>query len=223
MSLRTIIFWFLLTGSLSGNACWTEYNLQGMVQDARKLSPENLRWVIDKYHDSFEKGLQQRGVSYSTRQEYVDLIIRDSQSAVTAFTTGMSYEKGAEYLGRLARSISEMHQMLPESQQLSNPDWRTDYAIFLQKKRNHFRIRWKGSDNRPRDRSSLQKMLSSSNLKIDQVSKILAETLNRENKPIESYDLRSAPFGVGSIAYSNAVNTITLTWLYVWDRTGGIH
>ncbi|MCD4655502.1 hypothetical protein K8T06_16400 [bacterium] len=216
------LIWILLVAT-SGNACWTEHNFRGMVQDAQKLTPQNLQWVMDQYQDSFQRGLQQKHNGIRDREVLVQLIIKDSNSAITAFSKDMSYKKGAGFLGRLARSISELHRILTDPGKLHNPDWITDYAIFLQRKRSFFRIRWKGIEQRPKDRKSLTNMLINSTHRIEQVSGILTDTLNKKQKPISTYDVRSAPFGVGCIAYSSAVNTITLTWLYVWGKVGGIH
>jgi len=216
-----VLIWIVLSPAVTG-ACWTEYNFIGMVHDASKLTPDNLQWVMKQYQKNFQKGLQMKTGEINDREAFVKIIVKDSQSAINAFSTEMSYAKGATYLGKLARAISDLHQILMNPSKLTNPDWVTDYAIYLQQKRSFFRIRWKGIDQRPRDNKSLVKMLHNSTQRISRVSVILEDTLNKENKPISTYDVRSAPFGVGCIAYSSAVNTIAMTWLYVWGNTGGI-
>ena len=90
------LIWILLVAT-SGNACWTEHNFRGMVQDAQKLTPQNLQWVMDQYQDSFQRGLQQKHNGIRDREVLVQLIIKDSNSAITAFSKDMSYKKGAGF------------------------------------------------------------------------------------------------------------------------------
>jgi len=215
-----LLFFIFLTTSVG--ACWTENNFRGMVYDATKLTPDNLQWVMNQYQDSFQRGLQKKTSKINDREAFVKIIVKDSQSAIKAFSTERSFSKGAVYLGKLARTISDLHRVIMKPGTLSNPNWVTDYAIYLQQKRSFFRIRWKGIEQRPKSSKSLLEMLQSSNQRISKVSTILTDTLNKEKKEISSYDVRSAPFGIGCIAYSSAVNTIAMTWLYVWENTGGI-
>lgn len=211
----------MVTGS-GTQACWTDYNSRGMIQDAKRLTPDNFQWILDHYTSEFYKGFETRTPENPAREKLVPVILNDAQQAVNAFSTEMSYRRGANVLGRIARTIADLHTMLTHPDQLANPDWQTDYAIFLQKKRSFFRIRWEGIDHRPRTLQQLESLLANSTRRMDRVSRILTETLNRENRGIASYDTRSAPFGVGSIAYSSAVNTMAMTWLFIWDQAGGL-
>jgi len=203
-------------------ACWTDYNSRGMVRDAKRLIPENLQWVLDQYKSQFYQGYETLTPPSDSRRDLIPLILKDSEKAVDAFTENRSYRDGAGILGRIARSITQLHAILTDPDALNNPHWPTDYAIFLQKKRTYFRIRWLGIDHRPKSRGQLKSLLDDSSLRMEKVTRILTDTLNRENRNIASYDVRSAPFGVGSIAYSSAVNTMAMTWLYIWDKVGGI-
>jgi hypothetical protein len=193
-----------------------------MLHDAKKLVPNNLKWVLDHYNSEFTHGFKSGLTEIGEETKDIVIILRESEAAAQAFSSDMSYPTGARLLGKLAGMISGMHRLPCKSHVFSNPNWKTDYAIFLQKKRKYFRIRWAGLDQRPRNQDSLKLLLESSTQRINRVSGILTETLNREKKPLTDYDVRSAPFGVGSIAYSSSVNTIAMTWLYVWDKAGGI-
>ncbi|MBN1878553.1 hypothetical protein JW823_00405 [bacterium] len=216
----------LLTGYLvliaATQACWTEQNYLGMIGDAQKLMPANLQWVIQHYADDVYAGQMTQPTQRMNLQENVNAILTDSESAIRSFTTDHSYSGGSRLLGRIARRISDIHSLLTQPSRLNDANWITDYAIFLQKNRQYFRIRWRGLDSRPRSAEGLRQLLIRSAERRDQLTAILEETLNRENKRIADYDLLSAPFGTGTITYSSAVNTIALTWLYIWDRAGGI-
>ncbi|HPQ39741.1 MAG TPA: hypothetical protein PLV45_05150 [bacterium] len=213
---------FLFLIACATQACWTEYNSIGMIHDAKRLTPENFQWIIDQYSSDFYKGFETQIPDSSDRKTLIPVILDDSRQAIRAFSSEMAYRRGAGFLGRIARYVNELHGMLQHPDRLSDPHWSTDYAIFLQKKREFFRIRWAGIDQRPRTIQQLETLLAESTRRMDRVSEILTETLNRENRGIASYDTRSAPFGVGSIAYSSAVSTMAMTWMYIWDQAGGI-
>lgn len=218
---RLLVVWVALM-SLAGSAaaCWTEENRWGMLTDARRLMPENLQWVLTRFDGELQEGYHRAG--RPERPDDVAAVMADSEAAIKSFSVDSSYSAGARMMGRIARRISEMHSLLTGTSPLNDRNWVTDYAIFLQKNRPYLRIRWRGVDHRPRTDDALQDLLTRSVLKKDKMSAILVETLNRENKSISSYDLQSAPFGAGTIAYSGAVNSIAMTWLYIWDKAGGI-
>jgi len=179
-----------------------------MITDAKRLIPENLQWVIDRYAVDFQSGYEQHTSKFTDQDVLINSILVDSESAIQAFTTRMSYATGSRLLGQTARKVTNLHELLIQPERLNNSQWPTDYAIFLQKNRPFIRIRWTGSDVRPRDQKALLELLQSAAAKKMKVSTILEETLNRENKNIAEYDVLSAPFGVGSIAYSSSVKTI---------------
>lgn len=193
-----------------------------MLTDARHLMPENLQWVLTRFDGQLQEGYHQAAQHQPDRPDDVAVVLADTEAAIRSFTVESSYSSGARILGRIARRISEMHALLTGTSPLNDRNWVTDYAIYLQKNRPFLRIRWSGVDHRPRTSDALQDVLARSVLKREKVSAILVETLNRENKSISSYDLQSAPFGAGAIAYSGAVNSIAMSWLYVWDKAGGI-
>lgn len=222
MRILSIIGFLILIGSAMTTACWTETNVQGIALDARRLTPDNFQWVLNRYESDFSRGMNLPAPTCIDRSHLIPVIIRESDAAVTALTVDMSYQRAAGILGRLTRIVAELHTIITDISRLKEPDWRTDYAIFLQQNRSFFRIRWKGEAARPRTAHDFEAMLFESTRRMDRVSSILTETLNRENKTIALYDVRSAPFGVGSIAYSSAVNVLAMTWLYIWDRAGGV-
>ena len=203
------------------SGAWTEHNFNGMINDINQLLPENLRWVLVQYAVEFETGKQPANMNLNEKQ-LIESILHDVDFAIESFTTGMSYQKGAGLLGQISRKIMSMHSLLHDSSELSNQTWQTDYAIFLQQHRKHFRIRWHGYNQLPTNRNQLQTMLLTSQQNTGQYNNKLVETLNKENKSIAEYDLMSIPFGIGSITYSNAVRTIAYTWLYVWSQAGGL-
>jgi hypothetical protein len=222
MSRTLCIILSIILAGLSADACWTEQNYLGILNDAQRLVPDNLQKLIDRYSDEFYQGCRPAGLSQTQVDQLIESIMQDTDEAILSFTTRMSYASGTRLLGRIAGSIAHMHALLTDTAKLNNDSWPTDYAIFLQKNRRYFRIRWMGTENRPRNRQELKNVLTRSVTNREKISRILEDNLNRENKNMSEYDTLSAPFGAGSITYSNAVSTIAMTWLYVWDQSGGL-
>jgi hypothetical protein len=210
----------IITSSVS--AVWTEDNFNGMVSDTQRLLPENLQWALRRYSSEFESGKLPCNLSQFNDEQLLESIMSDVDDAVIAFTDGMSYGKGSRLLGRIARKIMYMHSLLRDISKIDNQSWQTDYSIFLQHHRKNMRIRWKGYELLPHNDSELRKMLFSSVQNTRRFDSKLANTLNYENKDISEYGVMSIPFGIGSITYSNAVNSIAYTWLYVWKQAGGL-
>ncbi len=221
MSRYIVISWLIFVGATAG-ACWTEQNFLGMINDAQHLLPNNLQNLINRYSAEFYRECVSSCASIDAREQLVESILKDSNDAITSFTTGRSFASGTRLLGRIGASIAHIHALLTDTSKLKNKNWQTDYAIFLQKNRQFLRIRWQGMDRRPKSRDELKVLLTKSVANHQKVSKILEDNLNRENKSISEYDTLSAPFGAGSIAYSSAVSSMAMTWLYIWDQAGGM-
>jgi hypothetical protein len=207
------------TGSVSA---WTEGGYLFILSDAKYLMPQNLQWVLDNFQPSLLSGMK-----YSVEENLDDAllvkaVLAESQKGIEAFKTQGSFKDGVRSLGRIARLVANLNNPLNHAPALKQPSWRTDYDIFLEKNRGNFRIRWPGVDGRPRSESELTDALNQCSLRTKKVSRILIKTFESERKPIGTYDVRSIPFGVGSIAYSRSVANTALSWLFIWDQAGGI-
>ena len=213
----------ILIGTTTTAASWTEQNFLGMINDAKRLLPDNLQNLIESYSGEFYRECTPAYTLPDTgEQGPVESILKDADEAVLSFSTRRSFKSGTRLLGRIGAAIAHMHALLTDTTRLNDKNWPTDYAIFLQKNRQHLRIRWQGIEKRPKNSNELRSLLAKSAANQQKLSTLLEDNLNRENKSISEYDTLSMPFGAGSIAYSSAVGSMAMTWLYVWDQAGGI-
>lgn len=214
----------ILTGVLlpAAGSAWTENGVIYIVSDARHLMPENLQWVLGNFQDSLMAGLNDSPSESRSIPGLVQAILDESKRGISHFNSPGSYPEGVRSMGRIARMIAALNHPLNHVPAIQNENWRTDYDIFLDKNRLNFRIRWPGIDGRPRSEGELTGVLNHSVSQSQKVSKLLIKTFETNDIPIGSYDVRSIPFGIGSIAYSRSVANTALSWLFIWDQVGGI-
>jgi hypothetical protein len=207
-----------------GIACaWTETSYLGIVADARGLMPENIRWILEKYQGQLINGVRSGLPDYSTRSDLTKAILELSNQSVGMIKKDRKYSDAAFAMGRMAKLVAVLNHPLGPFETIKKGSWRTDYDIYLEKQRQHFRIRWTGVGSRPGTEPQLNGLLDESVRKTIRTSRILLDTFETGSIPIGSYDTQSIPFGIASITYSRAVTTTALTWLYIWDCAGAIN
>ncbi|MBN1551837.1 hypothetical protein JW979_10225 [bacterium] len=214
-----ILSCFFITAS---GFAWTHGSYMCIVSDAKHLMPENLQQLMDRFQSQLIRGVQETDETYLNRDDIVKEILSESEKGITSIKKNKSYDQAVWRMGKIAKYIANLNHPLMHTSAAENITWMTDYDIFLEKNHAHFRIRWPGQSRRPRSSTQLDHLLLESVDKTDKVSQILVKTLQTENIPINQYDVRSIPFGVGSISYSHAVSNTAMSWLYIWDQCGGV-
>ncbi len=202
---------------------WTEDSISAIAHDAKKLMPSNLQWVLSKYEPEFISGYHTSTTNYSSHRELIEAIMQTTSISIDSIKKDCSYPTAAQQMGRIARLVGTLHAPFPKFIPISQETWRTDYNIYLQKNQKDFRIRWPGIRSRPRSKDELYQRLTQSAERIRKMASILSDRLEKDQKPISSYDSMSVPFGVGSVSYSNAVSNTAMSWLLIWDQSGGIN
>ena len=216
----TIAMIFYLSSGLV--SAWTENTYLAIVSDSVRLMPENLRMILMKYQEELLKGVMTGVPAHSNLSELIEYIEKESSAGIGSIKTQKNYRQAVCSLGKIARTIAFMNLPLNRQDQPASLHWLTDYDIFLEKNRENFRIRWPGIEKRPFSSKQLRQLLLDCSTRRNQGANLLKETFQKDQIPIGSYDVRSIPFGVGSISYSNAVSNTALSWLFIWDHVGGL-
>ena len=217
--LISMIYIFILSSQAWG---WTEKSYVLIARDAIQLMPDNFQWLMENYEDQFYRGLKEPVKDYENASDLIKAIMNFSEASIKTIQKNHQYRDAARVFGVIARMAAKLNHPLGFNLELIESTWKTDYDIYLEKKRSKFRIRWYGQKNLPKSRKELSCLLSNSSAKNSKISSLLIQTLNQNQTPIERYDERSIPFGVGSIAYSNAVANTAYIWLHSWYHTGGV-
>jgi len=218
---KAVVLLIIISFATGPALAWTEKSVLAIANDAANLMPDNFKWVIKKYRSAFLKGNQQLPGSLGP-DELVKTILDEAAGAVDLIVGQNGYSQAARKFGWISRLITELNSPLNITGVPVNKFWRTDFDIFLQKNQKDFRVRWYGIKARPRSASQLKDLLTSNSTRIKKVAGILTKTLQKDGKPLSSYDVMSVPFGIGSISYSNAVSNTAMSWLYIWDQAGGV-
>ncbi len=222
LKMRILIIGCILSVFTMSAGAWTETSTRAITNDAKKLMPVNLQKIFQRHNQDFISGHRQKPPTGKSREELIAIILKEADAVINLISKQNAFSEASRRMGRISRIITVLNTPLDSHVLLKNEFWRTDYDIFLQKNQKDFRVRWYGIQSRPRSIEQLETLLRSSAEKMKKVAGILTKTLEKEGKPISSYDVRSVPFGVGSISYSNAVSNIAMSWLYIWDRSGGV-
>lgn len=198
---------------------WSQSSTIAVSSDAKNLMPPNFRWFIEKHENEFRKNLLNIAPQPAMQEIERNLVIASQQIAEAIKKHG-DIEASAGKLGAVAGTVIRL--IHPLRWNTFDSRISTDYEIYLDKKRSQFFIRWPGMKKRPVLENDLIQMIRGSIDRCKDMSLTLKNAFEHDLKPIEAYDNKSAPFGIGSMAYSEAVTATAMTWLYIWGLSGGI-
>jgi hypothetical protein len=215
---NNIICLICLLAIISPAFAWSEACSSSILSDALNLMPENFKLFVKHYDKEF---WNPGGLSSSQPDDQAIIsVIEMSDKAASLIRKQESLSESVRLIGRIASRVINLCS--PEKSLKNNSSLNTDYAIYLEKNKGFFFIKWPGIDRRPKSGDALKSLLTAALARIQMASDEAKKCFEADHKPVSEYDRQSVPFGSGSLAYSTATASTGMTWLYLWDAAGGI-
>ena len=219
---------------------WTPAMEDRIVFEATRLMPPSLRGILEKHADDVKAGLRaargderglwhtqeegQQGASLSTRAEGL------AGEIIKMIDSHEPFASVASKLGELAHVVSDLNNPLHVSaKDPGEPRYAADYAEYVESNLPKFPLVWYGwSDPRldlpglPGSGDVAAFARYSARRARNYYAPISKAYAPGGKVPIERrFDVRSLPFGIGSLSYSHAVTDTARLWLHIWNLAHG--
>ena len=241
LMIRPMLVAHLLTGFMAvvtpvsqawgaGASSWTPRVRERMVVDALKVAPPALVRIILKHPDSFRAGLSDAAGTEGTAEHRetgtepgaavaLDTVIKRAVGAIDNHhpMTDVAYFMGV--LAHIAADLSDPLKTAPAGEQAP---FAADFPSYVERNIHRFPAVFYGWNA---DAAASAVDAGAAARSAAAVSRPYFAHLERAYAATggssASFDVRSVPFGVGSVCYSRAVTEIARSWLSVWMRAHG--
>ena len=235
-SAATITFMHRVFASIVIFACaasahaWTATSDQRIAAKAAELAPNDLRVIIDKYNDEYQRGLSlaasdegadtHRYFVLSRNGHLRERIERETANVISMLRANKSMSQIVLHLGILAHYVADANNPF----HVANDDpnlaaWKDDYERYFESRMRKFPTVFYGLESNFQLSSYLDQTF-------DRTAKfypLIDEEYFRfgEQHDSSEFDDRSTAFGVASVCYSRAVTDTVNLYFYIWGRAGG--
>ena len=213
---------------------WTDESRVELVQSAVRLMPESLRDLMIHHERELLDGVLHPGSAEDQPEHWQHPDGRYGAAALTAEEEAQaliaSVDGRARFgsimhrFGKLAHWVSDVNNPL----HAGDPDPRLkayyrDYQGYLRQQMASFPLVFEGYRSDTLTGAGPAAYLMESAERARGYARAVARAYDDEGKRLsaQAFDVRSLPFGVGSLSYSHAVSDITRVWLWTWEQAHG--
>lgn len=236
-ALRLLITLGMLAAMTQDASAWTTVMESRVAYEATRLMPSSLRGILEAHAEDLNAGLREAATDEASPWHRQDpgqeapsaaAKVEELASGIVSMIDGHSPFAGiARKMGALAHFIGDLNNPLQVSR--NDPreaEYAEDYAEYVESNLGRFPLVFYGWKEASLDNAGpcgprrFSKQVSSRARRYSQhISKAYAadnpEALERR------FDVRSLPFGIGSLSYSHSVTDTARIWLHVWRRAHG--
>jgi hypothetical protein len=213
---------------------WTDATRTRMIQDALKASPPTLRDVLEAHGNRLMRGM----LDPSQREgEEVHFQHADGRSGLGAKGAAHKVEEVRSLLLKkrsLKRFTYEMgtlaHLIVDASFPLNvsdadprEPLYREAYRKYIETKLDRIPFVFNRGRSKELTEEKVDRFIMSSVKRAESNYALIGRAFDDDGKPRarNALDERSVPFGIASLAYSEAVSNVVLIWRQVWTSVNG--
>lgn len=220
-------------GVVNDAAAWRDSSYHRMVRDSVGFLPPTLRGMMRLYVGDLARGVEDSGPYVKRLMEAVDgegdslavAIETEMQEVVRLIEEHRPFGEVFYRFGRLVGPVAELNEPILH-RELKDPlvrKVREGFGHLGEAAGPKFRILWRGYRDELLSEVPPRIYLMEKSKRAAAMYPVLYEAFVVDNKvlPATSFDYRSIPFGVASIAYSRAVNDLVNVWCAVWRTAGG--
>lgn len=214
--------------------CWTDATRTRMIEDALKASPPSLRAVLEAHERRLTRGM----IDPSRREEeevhYQHPAGRGGMAAAgVAFKVGevrelllerRSIRQFVYEMGTLAHLISDASFPLNVSDaDPREPLYREAYRLFVEKRLARIPFVFDRSRAGELEDGDVERFIMTNVRRAEPNYVLIGPAYTDDGTPATRHalDERSVPYGIASLAYSEAVTGIVLIWRRVWISVNG--
>jgi hypothetical protein len=223
----------VLLGASSEARAWSDATRLRMVRDALKITPPALDAVLDHYRRELESGMlapskhEEEEVHYQNAEGgglAAAAAAQKSREALALLSEKGRLKRFAFEMGTLAHLVSDVSFPLNTSDaDPREPLYREAYRAYLESVLGKIPFVLDATPSPALDRGDCEAYLRESARRAGRGYAAIGPAFKDDGTPRspDALDERSIPFGIGSLAYSQAVNDIARLWAAVWQKSGG--
>jgi hypothetical protein len=227
------LFAILVLGVSPRAFAWSDATRLRMVKDALKVTPPALDAVLDHYRRELERGMLDPSKHEGEEVHYQNddggglaaaAAARKSQEAVALLSEKGRLKRFAFEMGTLAHLASDVSFPLNASDaDPREPLYREAYRAYLETVLDKIPFVLDETPAPALDRGDVEGYLRERAKRAGRGYASIGPAFKDDGTPRspDALDERSVPFGLGSLAYSQAVNDIARLWAVVWQKGGG--
>jgi hypothetical protein len=232
-AIATMVGILACLGVSSDARAWTEATRLRMVRDALKVTPPALDAVLDHYRRELERGMlapskhEDEEVHYQNAEGgglAAAAAARKSREALALASEKGALKRFVFEMGALAHLVSDVSFPLNASDaDPREPLYREAYRSYLEGMLDRIPFVLDETPAPALDRGDIEGYLRERAKRAGRGYASIGPAFKDDGTPRspEALDERSVPFGLGSLAYSQAVNDIARLWAAVWQKSGG--
>ena len=223
-----------------GAGAWPPSMDERVALESARLMPSALRGILDKHQGELRAGARQAaGDETAPGHNLTSEEVRDSAATrlqaqvdevVRLINKRRPFAVVAQRLGAIAHTVGDLNNPLQVSDQDSyEPGYAADYAQYVESNIGLFRLVFYGWDDAhldsnaatPPQRLSAFATATAARARAYYTPISDAYSANNPEPVTRRFDVRSLPFGIGSLSYSHAVTDTAKVWLFVWKQVHG--
>ena len=213
---------------------WTDATRVRMIRDALKVTPPSLNAILDHYRRDLDRGMT---TPSSHESEEVHFQLADGSAGLAAAAVAAKGKEALSYLqrkhglrrftfemGTLAHLVSDVSFPLSASDaDRREPLYREAYRDYIERSLGKIPFVLDRAPAPLLDAGDLAGYLMESARRAGRDYARIGAAFNDDGSPRSSaaLDERSVPFGLASLAYSQAVNDIVRLWTHLWASAEG--
>ena len=208
---------------------WTPATEQRIAERAIRLSPPDLRLLVEKYPGDFRRGIEEASAEETARPHRAsDLsptglradLEKEIRSAIQAMKTQQPIARFVSHLGRVAHFTGDLNNPFQSpavtSQLLSE---RKDFEAYLERRMSKIPTVFYGLSSINDSRPVILSAISRSSTFVPLLQREYYK--NGEHHTSAVFDDRSTAFGVAAISYSRSVSDLVNLYYFIWKEAGG--
>jgi hypothetical protein len=224
----------LLLAAVTQARAWTDATRLRMLHDALKVTPPSLNAILKHHSKDLERGML---LPSRRESEEVHYQAADGSSGLAAAAAAAKESEARGYLlkkhglrrftfemGVLAHLVADVCFPLNLSDaDAREPLYREAYRAYIERSLKKIPFVLDRSPAPLLDRGEIEAHLMETARRAGKNYTLIGPAFNDDGTPRSpaAVDERSVPFGVASLAYSEAVNGIARIWMHLWQASQG--
>jgi hypothetical protein len=195
---------------------WTRAADHRIASKGAELGPPDLRLVIERFNDSYMRGVDMALADEGSEIHRAKLRARieaEARAIAMMIKTNKPMVQAVERLGILAHLVADANNPFHHGE--DDAAKRADFARFFERRLDRFPTVFYGIDKQ----LALAPVLDRTFARTAKFVPLMAEEYTRGSAA--TFDDRSTAFGVASVCYSRAVTDIANLHYIIWKEAGG--
>ncbi len=204
---------------------WTNQTLIYIAVEARRIMPENVQKVLKRFQDDLFKGLLDKkngNVQFTGEEEYAAAMTERAEAIITLSRERTNFSRIIHEMGGITRMAAELNHPIKFSSRHAACPYKNDFDKYIEKNLSRFHAPYRRRDVSFDSPGALRSHFKETWKRSEKHFMKLDRAFRREDEilPASSFDYRSVPFGIASIAYRNAIHNVADAWCYVLTGMG---